>query len=152
VTPSPRFLALLLLGAVAACGRPQVPMPPAPASPEATVGQFLAAVNADDLRRMAQLFGDEKGPVAVTMHDPQTREQRMAILQRLLLGDSVHVLGTEPVPGEPRKRLLHLDLFRGDRGHPVPITVYEQVSGGWLVQKIELDQLLPGGGSGPTPP
>ncbi len=150
MTPQTRFFAMLLLGA-AACGRPQVAGPPPPASPDATVGQFLAAVNADDLRRMAQLFGDEKGPVAVTMRDPQTREQRMAILQRLLQNDSVRVLGTESVPGEPRKRLLRLSLFHGDRVYPVPFTVYEEVSGGWLVQKIGIDALLPGGGSAPSP-
>ncbi len=150
MTPPNRFFAMLLLGA-AACGRPQVAGPPPPTSPEATVGQFLAAVNADDLRRMAQLFGDERGPVAVTMRDPQTREQRMAILQRLLRSDSSRVVGTEPVPGEPRKRLLRLSLFIGNRVHPVPVTVYEETSGGWLVQKIDLDTLLPGGASFPSP-
>ena len=149
---SHRFLAIVLLGTAAACGRPRVAGPPAPSTPEATVGQFLAAVNADDLRRMAQLFGDEKGPVARTMHDPQTREQRMAILQRLLQADSSHVGGTEPVPGDPHRRLLHLELFRGDRDRTVPVTVYQQPTGGWLVAKIDVSALLPGGNSGPASP
>lgn len=151
MTPAHRFFAIVLLATSAACGRPRVAPGPTPTSPEATVGQFLAAVNADDLRRMAQLFGDEKGPVTETMHDPHLREQRMAILQRLLRSDSVHVTGTEPVPGEPRKRLLRVDLFRGDRAHAAPFTVYEQNAGGWLVQKIDIDALLPGGNTGPNP-
>ncbi len=147
-----RSFAILLLGAVAACARPQPAGPPAPASPEATVDQFVAAVNADDLRRMAQLFGDEKGPVSETMHNAQMREQRMAILQRLLLADSVRVTGSEPVPGEPRKRLLHLALFRSDVPRAVPVTCYQQDSGGWLVAKIDLNVLLPGGSQNPPSP
>jgi hypothetical protein len=151
VAPTHRIFAVVLLATVAACGRPRVALAPAPTSPEATVGQFLAAVNADDLGRMAQLFGDEKGPVAETMRDPQLREQRMAILQRLLQNDSVHVTGAEPVPGEPRKRLLQVDLFQGDRTRTAPFTVYERNSGGWLVQKIGIEALLPGGATDSNP-
>ncbi len=152
MTLSHRSFAILLLGAVAACGRPRPAGPPPPTSPEATVDQFLAAVNADDLRRMAQLFGDEKGPVSETMRNAQLREQRMAILQRLLLGDSARVTGSEPVPGEPRRRLLHLALFREGAARAVPVTCYEQGAGGWLIAKIDVNTLLPGGSSNPTSP
>ncbi len=152
MTFSHRSFAILLLGAVAACGRPQPAGPPPPASPEATVDQFLAAVNADDLRRMAQLFGDERGPYSETVHNAETREKLMAILQRVLLGDSARVTGSEPVPGAPRRRVLHLTLFREGAARAFPVTCYQQESGGWLVANVPLNELLPGGSASPSGP
>jgi len=152
VTQTPRLLALVAAVSLAGCGsRAHLAGPPPPASPQATVDQFLAAVNADDLRRMSQLFGDERGPVAVTQRDASKRELQMQILQRLLVSDSVHKFGTEQVPGYTTRRLLRLELFRGNRSRAVPVTVAEQRAGGWLVMKLDVDALLPGGNSGPTP-
>jgi hypothetical protein len=150
VTPSSRCLAILLLGTVAACGQPQVAGPPPPASPEATVGQFLAAVNADDLRRMATLFGDARGPSPSFIGNAARRDSIMAVLQRVLASDSSRVTGVEAIPGQREWRLVHVDLAQGARRTSVPFTVLPW-RGGWLVQKIDILPLMPGGAQRPSP-
>ena len=150
MAPIHRFIAALSLGALVACSGRHVAVGPAPASPEATVGQFLAAVNAADLGRMAQLFGDERGPSTVTIRNGTEREQRVAIMQRLLWCDSSRVVGTEAVPGTHRRQ-LRVELIRGDRRIPVPFTVAPQRAGGWLVAVIDLNPVLPPTGPRPNP-
>ncbi len=138
---------MFIAGAAVACShRPPAALAPAPATPEATVEQFVAAVNANDQGRMAALFGDERGPFATYRPNATEREQRMAIIQRLLVCDSSRVNGWETVPGKPRRRLLNVDLKKGDRWLAAPITVAAQRDGGWLVADIKLDALLPGAG------
>jgi hypothetical protein len=143
---------LLAAGALLACSpRPPAGVAPVPATPEATVGQFIAAVNANDLRGMEALFGDERGPFATYRPNATEREERMAIIQRLVACDSSRVLGWEPVPGFPRRRLLQVDVKKGDRWLAAPFTVVERRSGGWLVAVVKLDALLPGAGPRPNP-
>jgi len=124
---------------------------PAPSSPEATVGQFLAAVNANDHVRMAELFGDEAGPVTATVKNDARRDSVITILQHVLVTDSAHVLGTEPVPGKPDRRLIRMDLFTGDRKVAVPFTVAPQRQGGWLVTLIDILPLMPSANARPRP-
>jgi hypothetical protein len=124
---------------------------PAPSSPEATVGQFLAAVNANDHARMAELFGDENGPSTVTMKNDARRDSVMTILQHVLGTDSVRVLGTEPVPGKPERRLIRMDLFTADRRVAVPFTLAPQRRGGWLVAEIDILPLMPSPNARPRP-
>jgi len=150
VTLAPRFLTVLLLGSVAACGGPRVPGQPTPASPEATVGQFMAAVNADDLHHMALLFGDERGPSTVIMKNAAHRDSIMAVLQHVLVADSIHVTGTAGVPGHPAWRLVHVDVTQGSRETSVPFTLVPW-QGGWLVWNVGILPLMPGGASRPTP-
>jgi hypothetical protein len=150
VAPTRRLGAVLCAFALLACAGQRAAVGPAPASPDATVGQFLAAVNAADLGRMAELFGDERGPSTVTIRSAVEREQRIAIMQRLLWSDSFRVLGAEPVPGTGR-RLLRVELARGVRRIPVPFTVAPQRAGGWLLAVIDLNPVLPSPGSRPSP-
>ncbi len=146
MVPSRRLVAIAGLAALAGCSpRPSAGVAPAPATPEATVGQFIAAVNADSLGRMGELFGDERGPFATYVTNATEREERLAIMQRLLLCDSSRILGWEPVPGAPARRLLQVELKRQERWLPAPFTVAAQRGGGWLVAVIKLDALLPGG-------
>ncbi len=150
--PSRRIPAIIGLALLAACApRRPATVAPAPATPEATVEQFLAAVNANDLPRMGALFGDERGPFASYIQSSTEREERMAIIQHLLTCDSSRVLGWEAVPGSPTRRELHLEVKRGDRWLAAPVTVAAQRGGGWLVAVIKLDALLPGGGAQPRP-
>lgn len=147
-----RLITVLAAGAVLACSpRPRVAVAPAPATPEATVEQFLAAVNANDQPRMLTLFGDERGPLATYRPSVTEREERMAIIQRLVACDSSRINGWEPVPGKPRRRLLSVDLKKGDRWFAAPFTVASQRDGGWLVAEIKLDALLPGAANRPHP-
>jgi len=151
VAPSHRFFAALGVGALVACSGQHVPVGPAPASPEATVGQFLAAVNANDRGRMAELFGDESGPVSAYMRNAAKRDSLMTIFQHLLVADSAHVAGTEAVAGEAGRRLVRMALFRGGRRVAVPFTVAPQRAGGWLVKEIDLAPLMPSVNSRPGP-
>jgi len=132
------------LGAVAACGGRRVVVAPAPASPEATVGQFLAAVNANDHDRMAALFGDERGPSTVTWSRQAARRDSMiTIMQHLLVSDSSRVVSTEAAPDKNTWRVLKLVLFQGEKRATVPFTVAPQSAGGWLVARIDLEPLMP---------
>ena len=119
-------------------------MSPAPASPEATVGQFLAAVNANDHDRMAALFGDERGPSTVTWaRQAARRDSMVTIMQHLLVSDSSRVVGTEPAPDKSTWRVLRLVLYQGEKRATVPFTVAPQAAGGWLVARIDLEPLSP---------
>ena len=138
-----RFCTALTVVALAACGGRRGVVGPAPASPEATVGQFLAAVNANDHRRMAELFGDEHGPSSVTWSNASRRDSVITIMQHLLLTDSVRILGTEPLPGKGTWRVLRMDLFHGEQRAVVPFTVAPQAAGGWLVALIDILPLMP---------
>ncbi len=148
---SRRLLAALSLGPLLACSTPHAVGGPAPSSPEATVGQFLAAVNANDHNRMAALWGDERGPSADVMRNAARRDSLMTIYQRLLATDSVRVLGSEPVPGSASRRLLRMELFQGDRRVTVPFTLAPQRDGGWLVAAFDPQPLMPAVNAPPRP-
>jgi len=143
VTRTLRFPAVCALAALAACGGRQVAVGPAPASPEATVGQFLAAVNANDHDRMAALWGDERGPSTVNMANGARRDSVMTILQHLLVSDSARVVGTEPAPGNGARRVLRMELFHAEKRVTVPFTLAPQRAGGWLVMAFDPQPLMP---------
>jgi hypothetical protein len=143
VAPTHRFLAVLSLATLAACGARQVAVAPAPSSPEATVGQFLAAVNANDHGRIAALFGDERGPSTVTWPNQARLDSIVTIMQHLLVTDSAHVVGSEPVPGHGTRRVLRMDLFHSGNRATVPFTFSPQHAGGWLVKEVDLTPLMP---------
>jgi hypothetical protein len=151
VATSRRLLIALSLGPLLACAGHRVVVLPAPASPEATVGQFLAAVNADDHTRMAELFGDERGPSTLTIRNDARRDSVMTILQRVLVTDSARVVGTESVPGMAGRRLVRMDLFVADRSVAVPFTLAPQRAGGWLVAQIDILPLMPSANARPRP-
>ncbi len=146
-----RPLAAAGLVVLAACaGRSPVAQFPRPTSPEATVEQFLAAVNADDLRRMSELFGDQRGPSVGYMTDAARRDSIMAVLQHVLAADSSRVTGMESIPARRDWRLVHVEMVQGDRRTEVPFTVLPW-RGSWLVQQIDIMPLLPGGHSQSAP-
>lgn len=136
VTFTHRNLVILMVGAVTACGgRAAVTVTPAPAAPEATVEQFLAAVADTNLGRMAELWGDQRGPS--TMHVPERqRQQRLTIMQRVLRNDEHRVVGTEIPQAQPNRRILQVEMVRDGRRFVVPFTLVIARTGGWLINDI----------------
>jgi hypothetical protein len=151
VATSRRLLAALSLGPLLACSTHHPVGGPAPSSPEATVGQFLAAVNANDHARMAALWGDERGPSSEVMHNAARRDSLMTIYQHWLVTDSVRVLGSEPLPGNASRRLLRMELFQGEKRVTVPFTLAPQRDGGWLVMAFDPGPLMPAVNAPPRP-
>ena len=93
MTPSHRFLAIAAILTQSACSGQGVRVSePAPAAPEAAVTAFLAAVNSNDVARMAQLWGTDRGPSPVVIRNTQERERRLVVMQRVLLHDAFQFL------------------------------------------------------------
>ncbi len=152
MAPTHRNLAIAALALVSACragARPDEA--PAPAAPEAAVQAFLAAVDSNALDRMAALWGTDRGPSTVVIRNAQERERRLVIMQRLLQHDAYQFVAD---PGSPRpragRRMLFVEVRRGDSRVTVPFTLVGQRRGGWLVEDIGLEALMPA--SGPRRP
>jgi len=108
-------------------------------------GEFLDAANANDLERMAQLWGNERGSSAVTNRPPlEERNQRLAIMQRLLRNDGRRLVSSEnTVPSAP---VRSYEISQGERRFTVPFTCALSQYGGWLVSGIGLDAAMPSAG------
>ena len=137
---------MLGLAVTAACGgQPSSGVAPAPATPEATVTQFLTATNAGDLEAMGRLWGDEKGPVPANNEtERQQRNQRLTIMQRLLRNDSHQI--TETSVADPARPVLTVAMSQGTRRFAVPFTLVQPRSGGWLITDIGLEAAMPAAG------
>jgi len=151
VASAHRCFVTLGLAALVACGGRRLVVGPAPASPEATVGQFLAAVNANDHDRMAALYGDERGPSPNYFANSARLDSVMTILQHLLVTDSARVTGTEPLLGKATWRVLRMDLFHNGTVVAVPFTLAPQRAGGWLIADIDIMPLMPSVGRRSNP-
>lgn len=129
--PSVMFGALL---ALTACGSGRAY--PAPAEPEAAVRQFLAAVQANSLTAMGEVWGTDRGP-AVSYMDRQEMEQRLTVMRTYLQHDRYEfVVGN--ASGTSAERVVQVRLFRGNCRPVVPFTVVRYRSG-WLVQQMDLE-------------
>lgn len=103
------------------------------------MSQFLAAVNARELDRMALLWGTERGPSTVSSpNSPEVQRRQLEIMQRLLITESHRVVRSEPA-GDMARRRLTVELVRGSRRVQVPFVLVHARTGGWLVQEIDLD-------------
>ena len=71
-----------------------------PVVPEVTLTRFMAAVEANDLVAMSQLWGTSSGPAADDM-DLAELEMRLTVMQRYLTHDEYQI--------EPRVTLGRLD-------------------------------------------
>jgi hypothetical protein len=145
VAPSRRFLVVTALVSLAACrAAPIIVVAPAPATPEATVTAFLSAVDSNATDQMAALWGTDHGPSTVVIPNALERDRRIAIMHRLLLHDAFRFV---PAPGavtvREGRRMLHVELTRGDRRATVPFTLVALRSGGWLVEDIGLEAAMP---------
>lgn len=138
------LVALVTLSACHAGARPDAA--PAPAAPEAAVQAFLAAVDSNAIDRMAALWGDANGP-PTDRRILREREQRLSIMQRLLQHDAFRFVPAPSGGSAPRagRQMVWVELHNGAMRTTVPFTVVGQRHGGWLVEDIGLDALMPTG-------
>jgi hypothetical protein len=145
VAPSRRFFAIAALVSLAACrAAPVLVVTPAPATPEATVTAFLSAVDSNAADRMAALWGTDRGPSTVVIPNAQRRDRQIEIMRLMLKHDAFRfVPATERVIAPEGRRVLHVELTRGDRRATVPFTLVPLRAGGWLVEDIGLEAVMP---------
>ena len=147
MAPSHRILALVALASVSAChSGPRPEVVAAPAAPEAAVQAFLAAADSNALDRMAALWGTDRGPSTVVIRNAREREQRLQIMQRVLRHDAFRFVPNPGAQAPPEgRRLVFVEFQRGSSRVTVPFTVVAQRRGGWLVEKFDIELLMPGG-------
>ena len=120
--------------ALAACGPSRAY--PAPAEPEAAVRQFLAAVQANSLTAMGEVWGTDRGP-AVSFMERQEMEQRLTVMRTYLRHERYEfVVGN--AAGSTSERIVQVRLIRGNCRPVVPFTLVRYRSG-WLVQQVDLE-------------
>jgi hypothetical protein len=125
---------------VAACGGGAAPTPPSPSSPSDALAGFLDAVRQNDLGRMGQLWGSERGPAAGWMEQSELNK-RVAVIQKYLTHGGYRVVeGPLPVPGSARLMTFRVELRRGDCVHVQAIDVVRVNRGGWVVQDVHLGE------------
>jgi len=110
-----------------------------PQSINESVSQFLAAVKANDQKRMGELWGTERGPVANSMNAAVLR-QRVTVIQKYLDHSGYRIIeGPLLVPGHDNLRTYRVELQRGGCNQVLPIDVVRTRSGGWLVYDVHLE-------------
>lgn len=135
-----RRLVPYLLAVLAACGGNPAPTTPSPATPADALAGFLDAVRQNDLSRMGQLWGSERGPAAGWM-DPEELNKRVAVIQKYLAHGGYRVVeGPMPIPGESRRMAFRVELRREDCLHVQAIDVVREDRGGWVVQDVHLGE------------
>lgn len=135
-------LTLAVLG-TAACGGGGAQAAPAMGSPgpALVVERFLQAVNAGDLETMTELFGTPTRTI-VQLDGRSKAEQRMHVLASMMRHDDYEILGQRAVPGRLREATeLQVQLRIGARSVNVPHLVVRKKSGGWIVERVDLEQL-----------
>jgi hypothetical protein len=104
-----------------------------------SVAQFLAAVKANDLKRMGDLWGTEHGPAAQSMNGDVLR-QRLTVIQKYLDHSGYRIIeGPLLVPGHGDLRTYRVELQRSSCNQVMPIDVIKTHSGGWLVYDVHLE-------------
>lgn len=104
-----------------------------------SVSQFLAAVKANDLKRMGDLWGTERGPAAESMNAEVLR-QRLTVIQKYLDHTGYRVTeGPSLVPGRDELRTYRIELQRANCNQMIPIDVIRTKRGGWLVYDVHLE-------------
>ncbi|MFQ6044979.1 MAG: hypothetical protein ACE5PT_01295 [Gemmatimonadales bacterium] len=110
----------------------------APASPEAAVRGFFAAVRANSLRSMGELWGGRQGPASRYMSEREL-EQRLTVIRIYLEHEAFEILPPEAVDAvlSPDRRIVRVRLTRKGCTPIVPFTL-ERYRDGWLVHEIDL--------------
>lgn len=132
-------LCLFLLAGVVACGGRPRPGTPVPQSMNESIAQFLAAVKANDQKRMGELWGTERGPAAQSMNADVLR-QRLTVIQKYLDHTGYRIIeGPLLVPSRDDLRTYRIELQRTNCNQVLPIDVVRTRSGGWLVYDVHLE-------------
>ena len=134
-----RFALFLFLLAGAACGKNPGAGTPVPQSMNESLAQFLAAVKANNQKRMGELWGTERGPAAGSMNSDVLR-QRLTVIQKYLDHTGYRVIeGPLLVSGRDDLRTYRVELQRASSNQVLPIDVVRTHSGGWLVYDVHLE-------------
>lgn len=146
-----RWLLALAL-TLAACGGnatssvAQTRQPEPAANAEAAVQQFLEAVADSNLAKMAELWGTAKGSAART-GQPDDFERRVVIMQAYLRDRRHRLMSNSQEGSDATRRIVQVELRRGDCIKMVPFTVVRSESGDWLVNSLDLALLGGPGGN-----
>ncbi len=112
---------------------------PPPVDPEAAVRSFLAAVSANSITGMGQLWGTTEGPAVGNM-DQAELEQRLTVVRIYLEHEQFAIVPGDPVAGvniEAGERAVFVRLTRRGCTPTVPFTLVPY-GGGWLIRSIDL--------------
>ena len=123
-----------------------------PQSMNESVSQFMAAVKANDQKRMGELWGTERGPASRSMNADVLR-QRLTVIQKYLDHTGYRIIeGPLLVPGRDELRTFRVELQRTNCNNQVlPVDVVHTHSGGWLVYDVHLESAgSPAGRCQPT--
>jgi hypothetical protein len=133
-----RLAVLALILVSAGCAGKPVPQTALPSDPVQAIDRFLAAVKANDLRTMGDLWGSDKGPANAWMPQEE-RERRLMVIQLTLAYESYAVDPLGALPGSSSdERILRVQLYRNNCRPTVPFTVL-RYHDGWLVSSIDLE-------------
>jgi hypothetical protein len=134
-----RRLALLAMLLPLGCGGGSPSTAPVPQTLSAALDEFLVAVKANNLSRMGQLWGTDRGPAAEWMQ-PELLRQRVTVIQKYLAHTGYRVVeGPSPVPGKDNVRAFRVELQQNGCNHVQPIDVTKTRSGGWIVVDVHLE-------------
>jgi len=145
-----RRLAVLLVVLGVGCGGRQRPGALIPQTPNEALSKFMDAVKANDLTRMGDLWGSERGPASSYM-DRNNLKRQLTTIQiywnhtgyRIIEGP----LAAQPlnptfknVPSADRLRDFRVDFQRPSGCNQAALlTVVRTNSGGWLVYDVHLE-------------
>lgn len=131
-------LAVAGLGGAGGCGSHSATVP-TPQSMTETVTQFFGAVHSNDLIRMGNLWGTDRGPAAEWMKVDELKK-RVAVIQKYLAHDGYRVLeGPLPVAGRDDERTFRVELQRAACTTVQPIDLIRTKRGGWVVYDVHLE-------------
>lgn len=141
-----RGLPTVLLALAAGCGGGQS-APPARVGtvegpgPQLVVERFLQAANVNDLPTMVSLFGTAEKRID-QLESESMAQRRMYVLASLLRHDDFAIQGQRVVPGRMEGATEVLVLIRqGDKRVLVPHLVVRRNSGGWIIERIDVERL-----------
>lgn len=145
------FIAVSLLLVGAGCGRHHVATV-TPQSPNDALANFMAAVKANDLTRMGDLFGSVRGP-ASSYENPEYLKRQLQTIRKYWDHVGYRViegpLPTAPlnptfknVPDQNRMRDYRVELQRSNGCQQVALmTLVQTNQGGWLVYDAHLESV-----------
>lgn len=141
-------VALLVLVGLGCGGRYHAGTTPEPQTSAAALEQFLAAVKAKNSRRLAELWGNEKGPLAATGQlRPTYVDSVVQVFQVYLRHNGYRVVdGPKPIMGTQNSVTYHVELQLPDCNRVQPLDLTRTRSGGWVVSDPHLEaaaQLVP---------
>jgi hypothetical protein len=104
-----------------------------------SLSEFMAAVKANDIKRMGELWGTDRGPAAESM-DRAVLQRRVTVIQKYLENKGYRVVeGPLLVPGHDELRSFKVELQRANCNQVLPIDIVRTRSGGWLVYDVHLE-------------